>query len=113
MGVAMNLLIVGSRSIKEFELGQHIPKETTLIITGGAEGIDRLAEEYADKHRLSKLILRPRYELYGKYAPLKRNEQMIDLCDMALIVWDGCSSGTMHSLHYANKQGKKVILIKV
>jgi predicted Rossmann fold nucleotide-binding protein DprA/Smf involved in DNA uptake len=82
-----------------------------MIITGGADGIDLLAEQYADRKRLSKLILRPRYDLYGKYAPLKRNEEMVALCDMALIVWDGTSKGTKHTISYAEKLGKKVVLI--
>lgn len=109
--VFVKLLIAGSRNIKEYDLKKHIPNETTMIITGGAEGIDSLAEKYADEKRISKLVLRPQYELYGKYAPLKRNEKMIELCDMALIVWDGHSKGTEYSICYAEKIGKKVILI--
>ncbi len=107
----MKLLIVGSRSIKEYDLKRHIPIETTLIITGGAKGIDALAEEYADNKRISKLILRPQYELYGRAAPLKRNEKMVELCDTVLIVWDGYSKGTEYTMRYAKKIGKKVILI--
>lgn len=99
----MKLLIVGSRSIKEYDLEKHVPAETTMIITGGAEGIDTLAEKIADKKRLSKLILRPQYNLYGRRAPLKRNEKMVELCDMAFIVWDGCSKGTKYTLDYAKK----------
>ena len=74
--------------------------------------VDALAEKYADQKHLSKLILRPQYNLYGKFAPLKRNEEMVDLCDMALIVWDGHSNGTKYTLNYAEKKGKKVILAK-
>ena len=107
----MKLLIVGSRGIKEYNFEKYIPEETTMIITGGADGIDILAEKYADKKHLSKLILRPQYNLYGKFAPLKRNEKMVELCDMALIVWDSCSKGTEHTLNYAKKTGKRVILI--
>ncbi len=107
----MKLLIVGSRSIKEYDLGKHVPAETTMIITGGADGIDTLAEKYADEKRLSKLILRPQYDLYGRGVPLKRNEKMVELCDMALIVWDGCSRGTRYTINYANRIEKKVILI--
>ena len=110
--VIMKLMVAGSRSIDKFDLEKHIPKEVTMIITGGARGIDALAEKYADKKHLSKLILRPQYEIYGRYAPLKRNEQMIELCDMALVIWDGKSKGTDYTINYANKMGKKVILIK-
>ena len=107
----MKLLIAGSRGIKDFDLEKHVPSEATLIITGGARGIDALAEKYADEKRLSKLILRPQYNIYGKFAPLKRNEKMIELCDAALIIWDGCSKGTKYTISYAEKIGKRVILI--
>ena len=72
----MKLLIAGSRSINEFDLEKYVPRETTMIITGGAYGIDVLAERIADKKRLSKLVLRPRYDLYGKAAPIKRNQEI-------------------------------------
>ena len=109
----MKLLIVGSRSIQTYDLQKHIPEETTMIITGGANGIDLLAEKYADQKHLSKLVLRPQYNRYGRGAPLKRNEQLVELCDMALIVWDGQSRGTKYTLSYAQKIGKPVILITV
>lgn len=107
----MKLLIAGSRSINEFDLEKYVPRETTMIITGGAYGIDMLAERIADKNRLSKLVLRPRYDLYGKAAPIKRNQEMVELCDTALIIWDGFSKGTKYTLNYAEKIGKSVILI--
>ena len=90
-----------------------MPPETTMIISGGASGIDSLAEKYADEKRLSKLILRPKYNLYGKYAPLKRNEEMVDICDMVLVIWDGLSKGTKHTIDYAKRTGKKIELIIV
>ena len=61
----MNLLIVGSRSIKEYDLKKYVPEDTTMIITGGADGIDTLAEKLADEMRLSKLVMRPQYNRYG------------------------------------------------
>ena len=107
----MKLLIVGSRSIKNYDISKHIPTETELIISGGAEGIDSIAEEYADKHKISKLILRPKYEKYGKAAPLKRNEIMVEIADTVIVLWDGVSRGTKYTLEYANKKNKTVKLI--
>ena len=104
----MNLLIVGSRSIKEFDLSEHISTPPDLIISGGADGIDSIAEKYADDHRISKLILRPKYNTYGKYAPLKRNEKMVDLADEILIIWDGESKGTKYTEQYAKKTNKYI-----
>ena len=108
----MKLLIVGSRSIKSFDLSPYIPTEVDTVISGGASGIDTLAEQYADLHRLSKYILRPRYDLYGRAAPLKRNEQMVDMADAVLIVWDGYSKGTQYTLKYTQKMNKPTTLVK-
>lgn len=109
----MRILIVGSRSIEEFDLSKYVPKSTELIISGGASGVDLIAEKYADKNKISKLILRPKYELYGRAAPLKRNEIMVDLADEVLIIWDGKSRGTKYTADYAVKKNKKVKLIIV
>ena len=104
----LKLLIAGSRGINKFDLEEYIPEETDLILSGGADGIDSLAEKYADAHRISKLILRPRYDLYGRAAPLKRNETMVDLSDYILVIWDGKSKGTKHTIEYAEKQNKPI-----
>jgi predicted Rossmann fold nucleotide-binding protein DprA/Smf involved in DNA uptake len=109
----LTLLIVGSRSITDFDLSPYVSGEVDTIISGGAGGVDSLAEEYADRHRLSKYIIRPRYDLYGRGAPLKRNEQMIELADAVLIIWDGCSKGTEYSLKYAQKKNKPVTLVRL
>ena len=109
----MKLLIVGSRSITDFDLSLYIPATVDTVISGGASGIDSLAEKYADLYRLSEYILRPRYDLYGRAAPLKRNEQMVDIADEILIVWDGLSKGTQHTIKYAKKINKPLTVVKI
>ena len=109
----MKLLVVGSRSITDFDLSVFIPDEVDTVISGGANGIDALAEEYADRHRLSKYIFRPRYDLYGRAAPIRRNEQMVDFCDAVLVIWDGHSKGTQHTVNYANKVKKPITVVLV
>ena len=109
----MKILIAGSRNIDEFDLSPYIPKETTLIISGGAKGIDTIAEKYADEHKISKLILLPQYSLYGKSAPIKRNEMMVNIADTVIVVWDGNSSGTKSTLQYSKMKNKNIILITV
>jgi uncharacterized phage-like protein YoqJ len=108
----MKVLVAGSRGITSFDLEQYIPSETELVITGGAKGVDQLAEQYADTHRISKFIMRPQYDLYGRAAPLKRNEVMVDMADLVIVVWDGVSKGTKHTIEYAKKKQKNLILIQ-
>ena len=107
----MKLLIAGSRSITNFDLSPYISKDVDVIISGGAGGFDFLAEQYADLHRISKYIVRPHYNLYGRAAPLKRNEQMVDMADIVLIVWDGHSKGTQHTIEYAKKAEKPTTVV--
>ena len=109
----MKLLIVGSRSINHFDLSPYISSEVDTIISGGATGIDCLAEKYADLHRLSKFIVRPQYNIYGRASPLKRNELMVDIADAILIIWDGHSKGTFHTINYAIKSSKPLSIIQV
>lgn len=107
----MRLLIVGSRNILTFDLSNYIPSETDVIISGGAKGIDQIAERYADEHKISKFIMRPQYAKYGKAAPIKRNEAMVELADAVLVVWDGVSKGTKSTITYAQKKDKPLTVI--
>ena len=108
----MKLLIVGSRSISEFDLSPYISAEVDTIISGGANGVDSLAEKYADFHSLSKYIMRPRYDLYGRAAPLKRNEEMVDIADAVLVIWDGISKGTQYTVKYTKKKNKPIQIVQ-
>ena len=109
----MKALIVGSRSITEFDLSKIMTPDMEMIISGGAKGVDALAERYADEHKLSKLIMRPRYDRYGRAAPLKRNEQMVDMADVVLVLWDGVSRGAQYTIRYAEQKGKPITVIKI
>ena len=108
----MKLLIAGSRSITDIDISPYIPEGTDCIITGGAKGIDRLAEIYADKMNISKIVMRPHYRLYKRGAPIKRNEEMVEMCDQVLVFWDGVSQGTKHTIDYAKKIGKPIDVIE-
>lgn len=102
--------MVGSRTITEAELEKYIPEEATVILSGGAKGVDTLAEEYADRHGLKKEILLPDYDLFGKSAPLVRDRQIVDKADLVVAIWDGNSPGTRYTIEYAKRQGVKVKL---
>jgi len=107
----MKLLIVGSRGIDDFDLSPYVTAEVDFIISGGAAGVDTIAERYADKNGISKLILKPNYKLYGRCAPLKRNEKMVDVADRVLVIWDGKSKGSLYTIRYAEKIGKDLAVV--
>ncbi len=107
----MKLLIVGSRVIKDFDLSEHVGEDVDLIISRGLDGIDAIAEEYADKSGLSKLILRPNYKRYGKAASVLRDKHAVDICDSILVIWNGRSQEANHVIRYANKYNKPILIL--
>ncbi len=102
--------VIGSRSITEADLAKYIPCEATCLISGGAEGVDALAEAYALSHGLPIRILRPNYALYGKHAPLLRDKQIVECADLVVAVWDGVSKGTAFTVDYAHERNVPVRL---
>lgn len=100
--------IIGSRSLTDIDISKFIPEDTTEIISGGAKGIDTLAEIYADQHGIPKTIIKPEYNRYGRGAPLKRNETIVSLADLVIAIWDGKSKGTKFTVEYARKLRKSV-----
>ncbi len=78
----MRIAIVGSRDVKGFTLERmlpHIPPEATELVSGGAYGIDQMAEQAAQVLGLPIRIFRPDYKTNGRLAPLVRNRPHIRL----------------------------------
>ena len=109
----VRVLVAGSRSITAFDLSPYIPSDCGLIISGGAKGIDTVAEQYAAAHKIECRVYKPDYARFGKAAPLKRNDEMVEQADMVIAVWDGKSRGTKHTIDYAVKTGKEVKVVTV
>lgn len=102
--------ICGSRSIKDLNLDFYLdPNYFGEIVTGGAAGVDTIAEKWAKKHNIEWVCYLPQYEIYGgKYAPLVRNKQMIEYADECVAFWDGKSKGTLMTIEYALSLERKV-----
>ena len=109
----MKVAVVGSRSIKNADISEYIPNEATEIITGGAVGVDRLAEREARKRGIPLKVFLPDYEKHGKSAPLVRNKLIAEECDMLIAFWDGSSRGTVFTWRYARSKGKPVKIYKL
>ena len=109
----MNLAIVGSRKIKDLDISKYIHEKPDCIVSGGAIGIDTLAEEYARENGIKTFIIKPEYEKYGKGAPLKRNHTILEQSDKVLAFWDWESKGTKYTIDLAKKMGKELLVIPV
>ena len=101
----MKVAVIGSRGITDADISKYIPTDAELIISGGALGVDTLAERYADERGIKKLILYPDYKLYGRNAPLIRDRLIVDHADVVIALWDGESRGTKYTVTYAKRRG--------
>ncbi len=113
----MRVAVVGSRGLDErcySILCEHVPVGCSEIISGGAMGVDTLAERYAADCKLKMTVIKPNYQLYDKTAPLVRNGVIVKEADYVLILWDGVSRGTLHVIMHCMKIGKpyKLLLIR-
>lgn len=123
----MRVAVTGSRSITDRDwVFYHLdslyganasnPPKTVVVISGGAKGVDTLAQEWAKGEGKDFILFKP-YHLIDsqvEYQPrffFARNKQIVDNCDELVAFWDGVSSGTRHAIEYAQKSGKKVTVI--
>lgn len=112
----MRVAIIGSREIGNFTAAHmlpHIPHEAHELVSGGAMGIDALAEQAAKQLRLPIKIFYPDYDANGRLAPLIRNSQIVDYADLVLAFWDNHSRGTAHTLNRCIETGKPFRIISI
>ena len=103
----MKVAVIGSRGLTAVnDLEKYLPEETTEIVSGGAHGIDACAKDYAHSHHLKLTEFLPEYALYGRAAPLKRNDLIVAYADMVLAFWDGQSRGTAYVIRKCRKSNK-------
>lgn len=104
----MKLAIIGSRNLMISEIEKFIPDNVSEIVSGGAQGIDTCAAKYAKKQGIKLTVFLPEYQKYGRYAPLKRNLQIIDYADEVLAFWDRQSRGTLFVIENCKKRNKQI-----
>jgi hypothetical protein len=109
----MRIAIVGSRDYPNLQqVSQYVQTlpDHTVIISGGARGVDRTAEQAAMHCGLETDIYPADWKRYGKSAGYRRNAEIVAACDMVVAFWDGKSRGTAHTLSLAHKAGKPFMI---
>jgi hypothetical protein len=109
----MKVAVIGSRSFNDYEkLKDTLSKiNLSLIVSGGANGADKLGEQYANENNIPTKIFLPDWEKHGRVAGFLRNTDIINEAELVVAFWDQTSTGTKDSIEKAEKQGKKVIII--
>jgi len=120
----MKVAIVGSRNYSDYSFFKQkvdeilkwpkiLDDEGFTIISGGARGVDQLAKIYAMEKGYPFEEYKPDYVIFGEKAPLIRNRQIVEECDMVIAFPTKESRGTWHVINLARKAGKTVVVIKV
>ena len=86
--------------------------EDIVIVSGTANGADKVGESYAVSrgHKLNRFPAD--WNKFGKSAGYKRNQQMAENAEALVAFWDGQSKGTKHMIDLAKAKGLIVRVIK-
>lgn len=108
----MRVIIAGSRSITSMG---HLLKAVQAsgfaihaLISGGADGADKLAEQYASLNGLPITVHLAKWHVHGQQAGKIRNVRMAFEGDALIALWDGKSPGTRHMINTARRMGLPV-----
>jgi hypothetical protein len=113
----MKVIIAGGRNFNNYDvLRQNCDKVLSLqedveIVSGTANGADKLGERYAQEKGLLVKQFPADWEKYGRGAGYKRNEEMAKYADVLIAFWDGKSRGTKHMIDLAKKYELKVEVV--
>ncbi|KKK65746.1 hypothetical protein LCGC14_2971050 [marine sediment metagenome] len=106
-GTMNKLLVAGSRDISlardslwhVFDnLSYTFDVPFTSVIQGGARGVDTEAQVWATSKGYQGLTVLADWDRLGRSAGYVRNADMVVICTHAIIVWDGVSKGTKHTM---------------
>lgn len=108
------LIIAGGRGFHNYETLKEIcdftlqDKNEVQIISGTANGADKLGERYAQEKGYKLIKVPADWGKHGKSAGYKRNEEMAKIADGLIAFWDGKSKGTRHMINLAKKYNLQI-----
>lgn len=114
----MKVIIAGGRNFRDYDKLREscdnilVNQKEIEIVSGTAAGADTLGERYAQEKGYEVKKFPAQWDLYGKSAGYKRNQQMAEYADGLIAFWDGKSKGTKHMIDIANKMGLKVRVVR-
>jgi hypothetical protein len=113
--MSRRIAIVGSRNFSNLSIvGMYVLKlpKTSIVVSGGARGVDQAAEATAKRRRMEVESYKPDWNgPAGRQAGFERNQTIVDAADEVVAFWDSKSSGTRDTIDRARKAGLKVTVI--
>lgn len=98
--------------VNQFRRVYNLEDDSDLtIISGGADGADRLGERYAKENKLQVMGFPANWEKYGKSAGPIRNAAMARAATHCICFWNGGSPGTKNMVYNAKLQKLKLNVV--
>lgn len=108
----MKIIIAGSRTITDTKYLVEAMEEANFLITeiisGGARGVDKMGELFAEVMAIPLKLFPANWEKYGRNAGPIRNKQMMEYADALIAIWDEKSRGTLDMINQMRAANKKV-----
>lgn len=110
----MRVLVCGGRDNRwapsiYAELGRlHAKHHFSLVITGGARGVDEFADYWARRNGVDRIIYCPDWEMFGRAAGPIRNKQMLNEGQPELVIAFPGGRGTADMVRQAEDAGVAV-----
>jgi hypothetical protein len=113
----MKIIIAGSRTVRDMhDINEAVRLSrfnVTEVVCGMARGADLLGMTWATYLRIPVSEFPADWDAHGKSAGYKRNRQMGEYADGAVIVWDGISRGSQHMADIMKQLKKPFYVHKV
>lgn len=128
----IKIIIAGSRNFNDYNFlkneslkiikhlkyeGYNTKKENIEIISGTANGADKLGEKFAKEFELCLKQFPANWNLYGNSAGYRRNREMAlyakqdSELNILIAYWDGISKGTKHMINLADNYKLKTFIV--
>jgi hypothetical protein len=113
----MKTIIAGSRKLTDMTLLlqvlQHYPYPIEEIVSGGANGVDRLGEIYAQTHDVPLRQFKADWKEHGRSAGHIRNGKMAIYGEALIALWDGSSRGTKNMIEQAMQHSLVLTVVTI
>ena len=130
MKIRTRCIVAGTRTFTDYNslvtnliyifMSKRLSPEDVEIVSGGAEGADKLGERFAsglDSEGLKLTVMEADWDRRGDSAGFIRNKEMAIYANslpngMCVVFWDGKSNGTKNMIKIAEEESLELHVIR-